>query len=292
MAILGADIGHFYSKDSNLSIIESKVKRVKGFYDTFNEHDILTIDSESYYLGEGIRDTNYRKVEKRNLIILLFGLLALTTTDKFNEVVVGLPLGQYKEDKEILKQLILSNRDKWIEINGEEKHIIIDDCEVAAEGIYSVPGDYEGIIVDIGGGTTDVCLLEKINDRRKVVNPISLPIGTIKLYQDFITKIDGKYGLDLLPDDAERIIRQGLRIYGEEKEIEFALDVFKEYVELIISRIQSEYSIKTYDITLIGGGSKLLHNSLKKRIPNVRIVDNPMFSNAIGYKELGEMIWC
>ncbi len=287
MAILGDDLGHYYSKSSNLVILESKVSKSNN--DNLNKHDVLRIDGESYYLGEGIRDTNFRKIEKQNLIQLLFGLISLSTTDKFNEVIVGLPLSQYKKDKETLKQLILENRDKWIEINGEERHLIIDDVEIAPEGVYSVNSNYEGIIVDIGGGTTDVCLLETRNNRRKVINPISIPLGTIKLYQDFISVVNSSYGLDLMPDDSERIIKQGLKIYGEDKKI--SLDVFREYVELIVSRIQSEYSIKTYNITLIGGGSKLLYSSIKKRIPNVEIVDEPLFSNALGYKELGEELW-
>ncbi|HEY8804806.1 MAG TPA: hypothetical protein VIM42_06820 [Clostridium sp.] len=45
-----------------------------------------------------------------------------------------------------------------------------------------VGSEFNGIIVDIGGRTTDIALLEN----RKAKKPYSLPIGTLNLYWDFI----------------------------------------------------------------------------------------------------------
>ena len=51
--------------------------------------------------------------------------------------------------------MVLANRNKTIRINDVEKQIIIEDVEVFPEGVVTLPDDYEGICIDIGGRTTD-----------------------------------------------------------------------------------------------------------------------------------------
>ncbi|GIW49221.1 MAG: hypothetical protein KatS3mg079_697 [Caloramator sp.] len=175
----------------------------------------------------------------------------------------------------------------YISLNGIDKKIIIEDVEVYPEGLGAIESSFDGIIIDIGGRTTDIAEIENM----KVKNPFSLPVGTMNLYSDFIKVINDKHSLDLKINDVDRILRNGLKIYGEEKDISFALEVFREYVEKIISELQINYSIKTHDIKLTGGGAVLLAKAFLKRLPNAEIVDNPFFANAIGFKKVGESIW-
>lgn len=285
--ILGIDLGSNVTKNSKRIIIESKVSKVESL----SKSDVLIIDGTTYFLGEGDYDTTYRKVEKENLMQLLFGSLALTTIDTFNYLACGLPISQYKEDKSELQHKILSNREKYISINNIEKKIVIEDVEVFPEGIAAMDNEFEGIVVDIGGRTTDTCLIERVNGKRKVVNAQSIPTGVQNLYSDFIKVINNKKGLDLKDKDAERILKNGLRIYGEHVDITFAIDVFKEFVEGLKNKLQIEYSLKTYDLALLGGGGELLYNSIKKRIPNAFLVEDSFYANAIAYEQLGRGIW-
>lgn len=286
--ILGIDVGNFATKTSTGCIFESKVAKVGNIL----SNDItLEMNREVYYLGEGNFDTGYRKAYKDSYLQLFFGAAALSSEDLENQVVVGLPLSQYKQDKEILKKIILDNRYQQITINHTKKILIITDAEVYPEGLGAVPKEFEGIVIDIGGRTTDIALLVKGNSVKKVENPISLPQGTLNLESDFIKTINSKYSLDLKIKDAKRILKNGLKIYGEEVDINFAIEIYKQYVEDLINKVQLEYSLKTYDVALVGGGSRLLYTPLKRRLPNSFLVENSVFANANAFRKVGENLW-
>lgn len=286
--IKGVDLGNYSVKDEQGLSFLSKVKRGSK---NMNNVDCLYIDGENYLLGEGVYDGEYRKAYKSNLITLLYGALALGSEDVKNKVVVGLPLSQFQEDKEYLINRIMSNNRKIIKINDIEREIHIEDVEVYPEGVVSVPSEFEGIVVDIGGRTTDVCLLSTEGGRRKIRQPISIPAGTLNLETDFINSINNRYGLDLKLSDFNRIFTKGLRIYGEEKNIDFAIDCFKDFTEELVNKIQVEYSVKTNDIAILGGGAAKLYNPLKKRLPNCYLIDEPVFSNAKAFCEIGKGIF-
>lgn len=282
--ILGVDLGNYATKTSEGISFLSKVSKVGNILKNSIE---LQIEEGIYYIEEGEFDTEYRKVQKKYLKELLITAVALSTDDTENQIIVGLPLSQYKQDKDALKELLTKERIHHIQINGINKKIIIEDVEVYPEGIGAVDASFDGIVIDIGGRTTDIAEIENM----KVRNPFSLPVGTMNLYNDFIKIINDKYSLDLKTNDVDRILRNGLKIYGEQKDISFALEIFKNYVEKIINELQINYSIKTHDIRLTGGGAALLEKAFLKRLPNAEIVENPFFANAIGFKKVGEMIW-
>ena len=156
-------------------------------------------------------------------------------------MVVGLPLIQYQEDKEYLINRILQSK-------------LVDDVEVVPEGVLTVPGEYEGMVIDIGGRTTDICMLVNENGIRKVRKPISIPKGALNLENEFINRINKTYGLDLTQLDAERIIKNGLFIYGKQQPVD--IEIFKDFVEDIVRKIQIDYSIKTNNVVIVGGGSE------------------------------------
>lgn len=286
--IIGVDLGNFAVKTSKGVYFLSKLSQDKSL----NEHsDILEFDDKHYSLEEGFFDTEYRKAYKKSLLPLLYAAIGLSTDDTKNEIVCGLPLSQYREDKEYLRNLILQNSNKTITINGARKKIFIDDIEVVPEGVAAVPNDFEGVVIDIGGRTTDVCLLTHEGFKRKIKKPYSLAQGMLNLEGDFIKVINNKFGLDLSLDDASRILKSGLKIYGEEQNIEFAMFIYHTFVNSIISLLQVDYSLKTYDIALVGGGAKTLYKTFKNAMPNTRLIENSFFANAIGYERIGENIW-
>lgn len=285
--ILGIDIGNSNTKVSNMTMFESKVSNAS----TLNESDILKVNGKIIYLGEGEYDTTYRKVEKENYLDLLYGAIGLNTTDINNYIVLGLPIGQYTEDRNKLEQLVMCNANKRIEVNGIGKTICIKGVDILPEGVATVPGAYEGIVVDIGGRTTDCCIIENKLNKRKIINPNSIPKGTQNLYNDFIKVINSKYGLNLIQRDAERIIKHGLKIDGRQVDIKQAIDVFKEFIEGLINDLRVEYSLSTYDITFTGGGSSLLSKPINNRINNCVIQENSVYANALAYKRKGDLIW-
>ena len=287
-SILGLDIGNATCKNNLGVLFDSKITDAEPL----SKADEIIIDNKKYWLGEGIYDTTYRKVSKENYINFLYGLLALSTDTLNNYIVLGLPLSQYKEDRAALINLVLSNREKEIIINGIKKALVIEDVEIVPEGVVTLDDDYEGVVVDIGGRTTDCALVLNERGRRRILNPVSIPSGTINLYTDFIKNINNKFSLDLVMNDAERIMNNGLILDGKKTNIDFALEIYKQFVDNLISQLQVEYSLRTNLVSLTGGGSTLIYNQLKSRLgEGVTIQNNPIFANANAYYELGCSIW-
>lgn len=286
--IRAVDIGNFATKDNLGNIFESKVSR--GGNILSNKYEIV-LNDELYYLGEGSYDTEYRKIKKDSYLKLLFGILAFGSREPEVQLVLGLPLSQYKADKQKLIEMIMSNCYMFGSINGEEANYIITDVEIYPEGIAAIPSDYEGIVVDIGGRTTDCCSTYIENGRRKIENPISLPTGTIKLYSELINRINSKFSLDLEISNAKRIIKNGLNLYGKKQDTAFIINIFKDYLEELIRQINVAYSINSNNIYFTGGGSLELRKPILKRINHAVISDNAVFDNAKGFYEVGCKLW-
>ena len=237
-------------------------------------------------------DTTYRKVDKESYINYMYCLLALSTETVHNKIVLGLPLSQFSNDRTELINMVMHNNNKIVNINGEEKPIIIDDVAVMPEGISTLPEGVDSIIVDVGGLTTDVALVTYVRGKRKIENPISIATGTIHLYTDFINKLNNKYSLDLKFDDAERILENGLTLDGNKKDIDFALQMHKSFYKDLVNQLQVTYSIRTNPTSLTGGGASIIYDSLKSKFGDgVTIQDNPIFANARNFYELGTSIF-
>lgn len=286
--IKGIDIGNSITKDEKGYNFASKVTSIENILGSRYKCEL---NGEIYYVGEGEYDTTYRKIEKDNYIKLLFAMLSISGALKNVQLMLGLPLSQYKNDKKILIDKVRENFLLQGSLNGVDKTFIIEDVEVYPEGIASLPDGYEGVLVDIGGLTTDCCMVTNINNRLKIEKPISLPIGTLNLYADFINLINNKLGLDLKDKDANRIIKNGLSIRGEKQNINFAINVFKEYLENLIRQLNLQYSLETNRVTFTGGGSLLLSKPISKRIPYAEIQDDALFSNAKGFYKEGCRLW-
>lgn len=286
--IIGIDVGNATTITSEGIIFDSKLTNIEPL----NECDCIVIDNKKYYIGEGDFDTTYRKVNKESYVTLMYSALALSSKDTHNNVVLGLPLSQYKEDKNTLINKVMKESNKEIILNGNAKKIIIDDVEVFPEAIVTLEDDYEGIVIDIGGRTTDAALVENYRGKRKVINPISIPAGTINLYGDFINLLNGRFSLDLKLQDAERILKNGLLLDGKLQCIDFAIEVFQRFVTDLINRLQIEYSLRTNRISLTGGGAELFGETLKSRLGDgVQIQEDGLYANANNFCELGCSIW-
>lgn len=286
--IRAADIGNFATKDNKGNIFESRVSSVGNILS--NKYEVI-LNDELYYLGEGSFDTEYRKIRKNSYLKLLFGILAMGSKETEVQLVLGLPLSQYKTDRIHLKELIMSNYFLTGSINGEETSYIITDVEVYPEGIAGIPYDYEGIVVDIGGRTTDCCLTYIDNGKRKIENPISLPTGTLNMYSKLIDNINSRYCLDLEISNAKRIIKNGLIVDGRREDTRFIINIFKDYLEDLIRKLNVAYSISSNNICFTGGGSLELRKPIIKRIPHAIISDNAIFDNAKGFYEVGCRLW-
>lgn len=275
---IGMDIGSSLLKVHTGRMLASKIKRGKYINKTIE----VVHERKTYTIGEGNRDVEINKASRETNLLFIYTLIALESQDIENRIAVGLPIGQYQTEKERYREYILDNGYADIEVNGVKRIINITDCKVCAEGLSAVSQDYNGIILDIGGRTTDICLL----DNKRVINPISKTKGVLNLYSQIINSINSKFSLDLVEDDAERIIKNGLKIDGEVQDISFIYNILATFTDDIINTLKLEYSLRTNNLLLIGGGGELFYNSIKKRVKQTELIKDSLFSNAKGFRRM------
>lgn len=258
--ILGADIGNYYTKTSErISFISKVSKSITNSCEVSENEDF---------------DTEYRKAYKKNYLYLLELALDKSSLSKNIKLVTGLPITQYKEDKEYLINKIITSK-------------LVKDVEVVPEGILCM--QEEGIIVDIGGRTTDIALILNEGGTRAIKKPYSMPLGMLNVETDFTNSINSMYGLNLTREDNDRIVREGLFINGEMQEISY--ESYKNYVNKVTNLLQLNYPLKTHKVFLSGGGAERLFKPFQNRIPQVEIIKDSFFANAYAFYNYGRSIW-
>ncbi|WP_297633519.1 ParM/StbA family protein [uncultured Clostridium sp.] len=279
---IGVDIGNSTTCTSEGILFDSKVSKSNQY---LSEDGKIILNNETFYIEQGNFDSEYRKVRKQNYIRLLFGALSKSIEEKVSEVELGLglPLIQYKEDKNALNELIMKNRIMEGNFEGTDRKFYITNVKVYPEAALSTPLGYEGIVIDIGGRTTDLCIIEQVGGRKKILKPSSIPNGIINLQTNVISAVNSKLGLNLTIDDFSKIIKNGLKIYGVQQDLEFVRKIMKDWLESLLFDIDQEYNFKINQSIFCGGGSILLKKPILKRVQGTTVVDD-IFCNANAYK--------
>lgn len=292
--IIGVDLGNYAVKTSNKVKFVSKISESNGFSQT-NE---IKINGRSLIVGEGEFETNYQKAKKDNTLSLLYSALALSSKmEQVFQVMLGLPIQQFKNNKQELINIIENNRVASVEYKGTKREIIISDVEVAPEcasSYYSLSDDIRNeigkrqvCIVDIGGGTTDICLFQD----KKIKEYTTLPVGMLNIYSDIINRVNEEYTQKLKLEDAEEILSDGLFLYGKKQDISFCKLILKKHFDTIFKDLQLRFNVDAGYVLLTGGGSISLQQPFKNRLNNLILSEDPVFSNALGFKKVGEQLW-
>lgn len=285
--IIGVDIGNYSTKVFPSVIFKSSVETNENIMGSKIK---LELNGETFYIGESNIETMLNKANKDNIIPLLTTAILKTTTDTTNYVVVGLPIGQYKEYKEQLKERIMSYKFKNLRINGADRNLIIKECEVYPESLatyYALNWKDDCIIIDIGGRTTDICYIRN----GKLINHSTLAVGTLNIYSDVSKYLNNKYALNVDFEYAEKIINRGsLNINGTDVDLNCIKEILKNNFFKINKELELNYPVSTEAIILTGGGGKLFEGAFKRRY-NVRLADNYVFTNAEGFKRIGGILW-
>lgn len=297
--ILGIDLGNVNVKTSTREIFQNRSTTDRKLYEE-EENLRVEMDGQKYVIGAGEYQTDYRKVSKTSTLLNLYTAIALSSQDVVNHVVVGLPVQQFKTDKDEMEQLISLNNAKELILNGRSRKVIISDCRCFPESLaayFSLSpdakveiGSRDVVVVDIGGRTTDICLYAFQRGKRKLANYVTIPAGTLNIYSDFIQAINTKYGLDLLKEEAQTVLSNGLWVDGEKVPLQFTREVFQRYTDRILSELRLNYPIRTGKTILCGGGALLLKGLLQREIKGTMVIED-IFCNAIGFRRVGESIW-
>ncbi|WP_195990144.1 ParM/StbA family protein [Clostridium sp. D53t1_180928_C8] len=298
METIGVDLGNCNIKTSKGVIVPSLITKGENYLISTGYQ--ITFNNEVFIIGEGDYDTNLDKISKENLLPMLCLAVGLSTKEEFIRIVLGLPINQYRSKKDKMIEVIQENRVLNFKLNGEERTIYIEDAAVFPEGVATYYYldvdkrktllDKDLIVLDIGGRTTDIALL-KSGKKRSVAKSTSLDVGMINIYNDLINEINSLYTLGLNIEDAENIIKNGLEVDGEKKDTTFIKNIIRNNIEKVFKELNISYPVRTSPILVTGGGGRSFFKSIKKRYPSAELVNDNLFSNANGYKRVGEKLW-
>lgn len=287
--IIGVDLGNYAVKTSEKIHFLSKISEM----DSFTGENKILYNDKTMYVGEGEFSTDWNKSRKESTLPLLSVAIERSSTDNINQVVIGLPIQQYKANKEELKDLVNNNRCAWI----NNRRMIITDIEVAPEGAsvyYNMPldvrqeiGGRQFIVIDIGGRTTDVSVFMD----KKIVDVKTIPTGMLNIYQDIIDYINSNYTENFTLEDGEIILREGLFLNGENKDVSFIKPILHKHFNSIYKELQLKFNLSKGYVYLTGGGSNILKLAFKNRLNNLIVSPDPLYDNAIGFKRVGEQLW-
>ncbi|WP_370773349.1 ATPase [Clostridium sp.] len=291
--IIGIDLGNYAVKTSTGVHFLSKFIESNGFYG--NE---IIYDGKAIVVGEGEFQTDYKKSMKENTLPLLYSALALSSKDEqCFQVVLGLPIQQYKNNKSELIKLVEENRAKTVEVNGKKREVFITDITIAPEGAsayYNLPkelkrkiGKKQLVVVDIGGRTTDVCLFKD----KKIKQYTTIPGGMLNIYGNIVSTINEIYSQNFDLEDGEEVLRDGLFLDGEYKDISFVKSILKKQFDSIFKELQLNFNVDKGYLLLTGGGANTFKKPFNKRLNNVIVSEDNIFDNVKGFKRVGEQLW-
>ena len=133
--------------------------------------------------------------------------------------------------------------------------------------------------MNIGGRTSDVSVFQN----RRMVDKFTIPSGTLDLFEDIISRWNNEHGDNKKVEDAERLINKG-HITGCEVE-------YKQFLDDLMNKIEKKLDRETYINYYTGGGSELLRDLIEGYLsPNGIVMDNPLFSDANGSREIAAVI--
>ena len=288
---VGIDNGYLYHKvvsDTGKIIFKSSYTLQDQ---SFSGIGNINIDGTEYNVGAGklIVDTDKTDSEMNRVGTLT--AFAMIGNGIYN-VVVGLPIGQYKAQKDKMKKMVMSYNNCKVIFQNKLMNIKIKNVIVVPQGVGALfstgrkSGSY--IVFDIGGLTIDVGLIET----DWLGSPSTQKTdtwykGIITLYPKIIEAVNNKFGLTLEPNFAEQILRNGLFIYGEKQDISFINPIINSYLDSMFENFINNYPCKNVPIYLCGGGASILLPYFKNRFPQAILIEDAQFANAIGFYNIG-----
>lgn len=285
--IKGLDNGYSHTKDNEGRIFRSAYTKD---YVTIGKK--LTIDGVCYQVGSGCMTAEVDKTNSEiNKVCTIYNLVLSGNTDDLI-LSVGLPIDQYKVQKEKLKESILGYNNCEVIYDDQNININIKDVLVNPQGIsalYSTTANIKGkcIVIDIGGLTIDNCLVEFTPSGSKILKYDTLYKGMRTLYSDIVSETNNKFNMRQENIFAEELLKNGYLLKnGVQYKLDYLKPILQRYVDELYSEITLRYQTETTPIYLVGGGASFLYSPFVRRFGDVSIIGDSQFANAIGYHNI------
>lgn len=302
ISICGADIGNITSifmgdKTNDVLIIESRLEK----YSTIKElgdNEIFEIDDNKLIVNQGEFKNEHLKFKKDNFLNLLYYGISKVCKNNKIKLVLGIPAGQYNEYNQELKTLIKQNNIRKVTIGtGKDKitkTIYIEDVIIRPEsyGIKNLKSvskaqiEAKTLIVDIGGGTTDIAIFDEKN---KFIGGESLDIGLLELYHNVRKYISMKY-CKISLEDAKKVFDGEIKMINI-KDYSFLKDFQDDFMGRLLNEFKGSFpSAVSCNLILAGGGGEVGNKYFKAEYPQTILV-NDIAVNAKAFRLMGLKKW-
>lgn len=299
VAVVGIDVGNLttiVTCEEKTIIFESRVEIADELLKLGGTNEVISLGNEEYIIGQGSFEKDKYKYRKDNFIKLLFyGISKITDKDQI-KLVTGIPAGQYATRKEEMKKVIEDNNSKIIEIyeDGQKtkRNIYIEEIVVVPESygiktleiIKDLPTGKDTLIVDIGGGTTDIA---EFGSGMKFQGGSSINKGLTDMYSKVRIHMEDALEYNIPLENVSSYVDGKKEFHADKEIIEHGiLKFYKEW----LNELKTYYEIKSYNVILAGGGSAKLYSNFRKEYPETLIVSD-VRANAIGFKAIGKKMW-
>lgn len=288
MIIKGIDNGYGYTKDESLNIFRSAYTTEEPL-SLYSGHPI-TVDGVPYWVGTGRGTVDINKSDSLLNKIGTLTCLALTPGTDFC-IVAGLPVNQFKQDKDVLRRTIIGYSGTSISLGtNSPKTIRIHDVAVYPQSVatlYSSNITDDVILVDIGYRTVDMVLIQFTQNKPAISLSDTYYCGMFSLYDLISNTINQKFGLTTSALEMEHLLERGLYIDGIKQDLGFLSSVLRQYYNDLFTQLTLKYPIRTTPIMLTGGGAHFVQKAFSNRFPQTIVHKNNQFSNALGYHRIG-----
>lgn len=299
MKILGLDNGYSSTKTSQGVCILSTVE--KG-HDDYNNVLEININGENYIIGEPtgqyIVDADKFKTDAGIELLKVTTLAAIGLSYPEESVidvnvVAGLPVAYYADQKDDLEKLLKNLDGSCIEINkiGKKQVIKINKVMILPQAcgiiIEKNKKNESSLVIDIGGGTWDVAQFDGL----KLVAKATYEEGMLVLYSAIAQMLNAKHYTNFKEYHIQNIIERGFFTVGDSKKgIEEIEEYLDREVRKIVSTIKRNFNTNDVDnFYLIGGGALALKDYVRKYFPAIEVEQNCQFTNVNSFAFMGEL---
>ncbi|HHT02366.1 MAG TPA: ParM/StbA family protein [Firmicutes bacterium] len=276
----------------------------------------VSIGGDSYFVGRAAmrhakyvqRDLSYTRAADGMFQVLVFSALSLFADGQQNEfkVVTGLPPERMHLMQDVEKRMqqrvtVTLHEGK----RSKDIDIWVSDVEVVPQplGTYwsyvlnsqgIAKGDLSGRvgIIDIGFRTSDLALIEDgdyVPEKSKTI-----PVASSTAYSHITEGLVTKYGFEAegyILDEA--VITKKINVSGESLDItDIVKSAFQKLASAVLIEMNSFWRLQDLDLMILsGGGGKGIYEFLLPAIPRLRMSEQPVTANSIGFLSWANRKW-
>lgn len=313
---VGIDLGNRKTKGARFSdtgelVLANIDNRVQA-HASIDKQNSRTIELNGKTLIVGVGDLNnniYKHTRDFIMEQTLVMLNELYPTKHILKVKIktGIPADHFFNVSyvENLKEKFITK--KWIEYKVTDvnnvnkmitKRVYIEDVEIGAEGYsaFMTVGSKVGVrqkilVVDVGGGTTDLCSFAYQYETQsyKPVDVLTIDKGVIDLTSEITNYMNDLESADISYDQIDYLLRNNIDTVeygGEEFVISEYMQIIEPTVSKMINKITNKFGhLNGYFIIGIGGGYATFNAIANKYIKSSVEVDDTIkfYANCIGY---------